>query len=84
MQGSEPAFPRTGEVVNKPNETRDVPGMSTRLYVATAIMNGILSNPASTLNGNSSPNDVARFFQVTATLSLQGADALIAACKENA
>lgn len=83
MQSNEPAFPRA---CFESDHFKDegVPGMSTRLYVATAIMNGILSNPASMLNGNANPSDVARFFQVTATLSLQGADALIAACNENA
>lgn len=74
------AFPRTGEVVGRENETRDVPGMSLRDWFAGQALTGVVST-ASGL-GTLSPQDRREVMQKAAGLIFEFVDAMLEARKQ--
>jgi hypothetical protein len=58
------------------------PGMSLHDYFAAKAMQGIISNPSTNLNGHSSPKVLREVWKSVAHMSLDIADAMIAAKKE--
>ena len=90
MQGSEPAFPIPSNTT-VPYPTH--PGMSTRLYVATRAMEALIAKcPMYQLADEARAKELPTMSDVDgknlrdgiALIATQYADALIAACKENA